>query len=61
MELREGVVDIRHSAHQGVETTKRQFRVRLCFPGMDMAEEKRVSTCWLGQGSGESMARDPNP
>ena len=29
MELRDWVVDLGHSAHQGVDTTKRQLRVRL--------------------------------
>ena len=45
MELRDGEVDIGHSAHQGVDATKRQLRVRLWFPGMDRAVERRVSTC----------------
>ena len=38
-ELRDWVVDIGHSAHQGVEATKRQLRVRLLFPGMDRVVE----------------------
>ena len=59
VELREGVVDIGHSAHQGEETTKRQLRVRLGVPGIDRAEEKRVSYCWPSQGSRGSRARDP--
>ena len=29
VELRDWVVDLGHSAHQGVDTTKRQLRVRL--------------------------------
>ena len=37
MELRDWMVDIGHSAHQGVDATKRQIRVRLWFPGMDRA------------------------
>ena len=45
MELRDGEVDIGHSAHQGVDATKRQLRVRLRFPGMDRAVERRVSMC----------------
>ena len=59
VELREWVVDIGHSAHQGVEATKRQLRVRLWFPGMDRAMERRVSTCLPCQASVESKARDP--
>ena len=43
MALRDWVVDLGHSAHQGV--TKRQLRVRLWFPGMDKAVERRVSSC----------------
>ena len=43
--LREWVVDLGHSAHQGVDATKRQLRVRLWFPGMDKAVERRVSSC----------------
>ena len=43
--LREWVVDLGHSTHQGVDATKRQLRVRLWFPGMDKAVERRVSSC----------------
>ena len=39
VELRDWVVDIGHSAHQGVDANKRQLRVRLWFPGMDRAVE----------------------
>jgi hypothetical protein len=59
VELRDWVVDIGHSAHQGVEATKRQFRVRLWYPGMDRAVERRVSTYLPWQASVESKARDP--
>ena len=59
VELREWVVDIGHSAHQGVDATKRQLRVRVWFPGMDRAVERRVSTCLPCQASVESKARDP--
>ena len=41
--LRDWVVDLGHSAHQGVDATKRQLRVRLWFPGMDKAAERRVN------------------
>ena len=43
--LRDWVVKLGHSAHQGVDATKRQLRVRVWFPGMDKAVERRVSTC----------------
>ena len=59
MELRDWVVDLGHSAHQGEDATKRQLRVRLWFPGMDKAVERRVSTCLACQASAESKARDP--
>ena len=59
MELRDWVVDIGHSAHQGVDATKRQLRVSLWFPGMERAVERRVSTCLPCQASMESKARDP--
>ena len=39
--LRDWVVDLGHSAHQGVDATKRQLRVRLWFPGMDRAVERK--------------------
>ena len=55
--LRDWVVDLGHSAHQGVDTTKRQLRVRLWFPGMDKAVKRRVSTCRPCQASAESKAR----
>ena len=35
MELRDWVVDLGHSAHQGENATKRQLRLTLWFPGMD--------------------------
>ena len=57
--LREWVVDLGHSAHQGMDATKRQLRVRLWFPGMDRAVERRVSSCLVCQASVESKARDP--
>ena len=57
--LRDWVVNLGHSAHQGVDATKRQLRVRLWFPGMDKAVERRVSTCLPCQASVESKARDP--
>jgi hypothetical protein len=59
VKLRDWVVDIGHSAHQGVDATKRPLRVRLWFPGMDRAVERRVSTCLPCQASMESKARDP--
>ena len=59
VELRDWVVDIGHSAHQGVEATKRQLRIRIWFPGMDRVVERRVSTCLPCQASVESKARDP--
>ena len=57
--LRDWVVNLGHSAHQGVDATKRQLRVRLWFPGMDKAVERRVSTCLACQASVESKAKDP--
>ena len=57
--LRDWVFDLGHSAHQGVDATKRQLRVRLWFPGMDKAVERRVSTCLVCQASVESKAKDP--
>ena len=59
MALREWVVDLGHSVHKGVDATKRQLRVRLWFPGMDRAVERRVSSCLACQASVESKARDP--
>ena len=57
--MRDWVMDLGHSAHQGVDATRRQLRVRLWFPGMDKAVERRVSTCLACQASVESKARDP--
>ena len=57
--LRDWVVDLGHSAHQGMDATKRQLRVRLWFPGMEKAVERRVSACLACQASVESKARDP--
>ena len=37
VELRDWVVDLGHSAHQGENATKRQLLLRLWFPGMDRA------------------------
>ena len=57
--LRHWVMDLGHSAHQGVDATKRQLRVRLWFPGMEKAVERRVSSRRACQVSVESKARDP--
>ena len=38
--VREWVVDLGHSAHQGVDATKRLLHLRLCFPGMDYKIER---------------------
>ena len=57
--LREWVVDLGHSSHQGVDATKRKLRVWLWFPDMDRAVERRVSSCLACQASVESKARDP--
>ena len=57
--LRDWVVDLGHSVHQGMDATKRQLRVRLWFPGMDKAVERRVSACLACQASVEFKARDP--
>ena len=38
--LREWVVDLGHSAHQGVDATKRLLHLRLWFPGMDHEVER---------------------
>ena len=59
VELRDWVVDLGHSAHQGEDATKRQLRLRLWFPGMDKAVERRVRTCMPCQASIDSKARDP--
>ena len=53
------MVDLGHSAHQGVNATKRQLRLRLWFPGMDRAIERRVETCMPCQASVNSTDRDP--
>ena len=42
-----------------MDATKRQLRVRLQFPGMDKAVERRVSTCLPCQARMESKAREP--
>ena len=42
---------------KGTDATKRQRRVRLWLPGMDRAEERRVSTGQACQGGMESRAR----
>ena len=55
--LRDWVMDLGHSAHQGVDATKRQLRVRLWFPGMEKAVERRVSSRLACQVSVESKAR----
>ena len=59
MELRDWVGDLGHSAHQGEDATKRQRRLRLWFPGMGKADERRVRTCRPCQASVDSKARDP--
>ena len=43
---------------KGADRTKRQRRVRRWVPGMDRAEERRVSTSQACQGGVESGARD---
>ena len=43
---------------KGADATKRQQRVRRCVPGMDRAEERRVSTGRACQSGVESGARD---
>ena len=57
--VRDWVMDLGPSANQGMDATKRQLKVRLWFPGMDKAVERRVSTCLACQVSVESRARDP--
>ena len=59
VDLRDWVVDLGHSTHQGEAATKRQLRVRLWFPGMDRAVERMVRTCLPCQASVDSKARDP--
>ena len=56
--LRDWVVDLGHSAHQGVDATKRQLRVRLWFTGKDRVVERRVRTCLSCHASMESKTRD---
>ena len=58
-DLRDWVIDLGHSAHQGVDATKRQLRVRLWFPGMDKAVKRRVTACLACLASMETKARDP--
>ena len=48
-----------HSTHQWENGTKRQRRLRLWFPRMDKAVERRVRTSRPRQASGDSKARDP--
>ena len=43
---------------KGMDATKRQQRIRRWVPGMDRAEERRVSTGRACQGGVESRARD---
>ena len=53
------MVHLGHSAHQGVDATKRQLRLRLWLPGMDKSVEKAVSSCLPCQASVESYQKDP--
>ena len=57
--LREWVVDLGHSAHQGVDATKRLLRLRLWFPGMDHEVERIVGGCLPCQASVPHHYRDP--
>ena len=57
--LREWVVDLGHSAHQGVDATKRLLRLRLWFPGMDHEVERIVGGCLPCQASVPHHNRDP--
>ena len=59
VDLRDWVVDLDHSSHQGVDGTKQLLRMRLWFPGMDKAVERAVATCLPCQASVESYTRDP--
>ena len=57
--LREWVVDLGHSAHQGIDATKRLLRHRLWFPGMDREVERIVGGCLPCQASVTQHHRDP--
>ena len=57
--LREWVVDLGHSAHQGVDATKRLLHLRLWFPGMDREMERIVGGCLPCQASVPHHYRDP--
>ena len=57
--LREWVVYLGHSAHQGIDATKRLLRHRLWFPGMDREVERIVGGCLPCQASVVHHQRDP--
>ena len=57
--LREWVVDLGHSAHQGIDATKRLLRHRLWFPGISKEVERIVGGCLPCQASVTQNSRDP--
>ena len=56
--LREWLVDLGHSAHQGIDATKRLLKHRLWFPGMDKEVERIVGACLECQATVPHHSRD---
>ena len=57
--IRDWVVEIGHSSHMGMNTTKRLLRHRLWFPEMDKTIEREVSACQACQATVDDHQRDP--
>ena len=57
--VREWVVELGHSGHQGTNATKRLLRLRLWFPGLDKMVEDKVSSCLPCQATVDTKHRDP--
>ena len=57
--LREWVMNLGHSPHQGIDATKRLLRHRLWFPGMDREVERILGGCLPCLASVVQHHRDP--
>jgi hypothetical protein len=57
--MREQVVALAHSGHQGIVKTKSYIRSRVWFPGIDQLVERRVQQCHHCQAAGQRTAYEP--
>jgi transposase InsO family protein len=57
--LREQIVELAHSGHQGIVKTKRLIRSRVWFPGIDRMVEDRVKRCLECQANTDKQQFEP--